>query len=118
MLRRTPLKRNKRLSPISGRYIDKRNSEILDRVKLCRRCGGQLQVKCLAYQIKGETKVMVSVRCYNGDCEICGNHVAGFLDPHEYILTRGKGGRVSVDNSKMVCRGCHNKETGELHWSK
>lgn len=45
----------------------------------------------------------------NGRCEICGK-LPDFtgLHPHEK-LSRARGGKMSLENSVMVCMSCHQK---------
>ena len=53
-------------------------------------------------------------RC-NGCCEECGEPARWpGLSPHETIF-RSHGGKMSLDNSKMLCIGCHGRKHGVIY---
>ncbi len=93
-----------RLNPISKRKLQQYQDEEPIRIELCMRAGGEWR------PVKSS---MVGGYCKGGLCELCGlpaNWQSGFrLEPHEQNH-RGNGGKLSLENSKMVCRPCHDKE--------
>lgn len=98
VLRRRPLNR------MSLKKLNERNAEVLDRVKLCYRCGGEPRTGQRPVYISGQRYILVSVTCIGGICERC--HKSHTLSPHEK-LPRGRGGKLSLKNSIMVCGSCH-----------
>ena len=122
-MKRTPMKpRKPHINHYSKARIQKFYDEFPERIALAKRCGGYPQVH---YEIfnpyKKEPVYIPRVRCIGGVCEICGKP-AGFgeiLEPHE-TPRRSKGGLVSLKDSKMCHRACHNgKHPGvQLEWIK
>jgi len=103
------LKSRKGLNPMSENYVHKLNSEVEERMKLCRRCGGLpvKQIRPIHFN-NGKVIELTSVVCVGGMCEICGEPARGEnLRPHEYKVSRGQGGKVSLDNSVMCHWRCH-----------
>ena len=99
-LMRSPLKK------LGGKKRAELKAETETRKKLCRRAGGTwINVNNL-----------VGGYCKDGLCELCGkpaNWMSEFkLEPHEENH-RGNGGKLTMENSKMVCRPCHDKEHGK-----
>ena len=116
MLRRTPLKAKKRLNHTSVGKVEEINSQVEVRNKLCRRAGGYPVEYTRKVKINGIYHDAHIVRCYGGVCEICHEPQSG-LEPHEKF-PRGLGGKLSLENTLMVDRNCHNKQKGqvELRW--
>lgn len=111
--RRTPLKARKRINPISPRRLREMRAEIPVRIALCERCGGKPIYKDFELRINGKREVMEMVFCLGGVCEICGKPAGNeILHPHELNL-RSRGGKLSLENSKMAHLVCHKKSHGE-----
>lgn len=117
--------RNKTPNKYSLKQIDKLNAELPERIKLIRRCGGIPQFYDQPVKRNdGAMFIIRRVRCKGGTCE-CGcnrqaNSFLGDLHPHEKVW-RGRGGRVSLDNSLMVLNECHERLQGrspQLEWIK
>ena len=99
----------KGLNPMSENYIHKLNDEVSERVELCKRCGGEpvKQTRTIHFN-NGKSLELTSVVCVGGMCEICGEPARGeTLRPHEYKVSQGQGGKVSLDNSVMCHWRCH-----------
>lgn len=119
MLRRTTqLKAKKRINPISVDKVEEINSQVGVRRKLCRRAGGFPVERMTKIKINGIYYEVHIVRCHGGECEIC-HKPQSALEPHE-DPPRSTFGKVSMEDSKMVCRDCHNKQKGQpqLEWIK
>jgi len=87
--------RRSRISPLSKKREQQLKDEIPIRRALCSRAGGMFV-----------TDGKVS-RCIGGLCELCKNPPDWLgLHPHEK-RKRSAGGRLSLDNSVMVCDSCH-----------
>ena len=99
----------KGLNPMSENYIHKLNDEVFERVELCKRCGGQPFLKTRPIHLNnGKEILLTSVICVGGMCEICREPARGeTLRPHEYKVSRGQGGKVSIGNSVMCHWRCH-----------
>lgn len=102
--------------------IEQINAEAPIRIELAKRAGGDPYVftKTITHGT-GKHKTqheLTLVTCIGGTCEICGEKRPG-LEPHEK-QHRGNGGKLSLENSVMVCRQCHNREHGNrnprLRW--
>ncbi len=110
LLRKTPLKaytglkRSKKMKAISERKVAEINDQETVRVALCIRCGGSATISTRR-TVGG---LLTIVQCFGGKCEICGKptSIVGPLEPHE-LVSRSIGGILSMDNSRMVCRNCH-----------
>jgi len=121
---RNGIKQNKRPNKYSLKQIDKLNAELPVRVKLIRRCGGTPIYYNQTVQHNGTSFIIRRVRCKGGTCE-CGcnrqaNSFLGDLHPHER-LWRGRGGKVSLENSIMVLNECHERlqnRSPKLEWIK
>jgi len=87
------------------------------RKSLIERCGGEPEyLTSLIIKAKGKQWLIPRVRCRanTGLCELCGGKPTApdfRLHPHEKDF-RSHGGRVSLDNSLMLCNKCHNKQHG------
>lgn len=103
------MKQGKGLNPMSANYIHKLNNEVGDRIKLCLRCKGTPVTQTREIHLNnGKALYLTTVTCVGGMCEICGEPAKGeILRPHEYKLSRGQGGRVSLENSVMSHWRCH-----------
>lgn len=93
-MKRTPINK------ISMKRKAQLKDEIFIREQLCDRAGGEF------YSHKGYSI------CLGGLCELCGKppDFRG-LRPHEKKF-RSRGGKLSMENSKMVCGKCHSSEHG------
>lgn len=113
----TRLKRKKPLNRMSLRKIIKLNDEVDVRIQLCKRAGGEPTVKTRNIKLNNGTEIELhTVECRNGRCEEC--HTFNYhLEPHE-DPPRSKGGKVSMEQSTMLCRRCHNTKKGKPMWSK
>ena len=110
--RRTPLKAHKRVNPISHRRLREMQAEIPVRIALCERCGGKPIYKDFELTINGKREVMEMVFCLGGVCEICGKPAGNeILHPHEEKF-RSRGGKLSLENSKMAHLVCHMRAHG------
>lgn len=119
------IKRQKPPNKYSLKKIDEINAEAPIRIALCYRAGGRPLIYMQKYRRNdGKVYTIKRVRCVGGKCE-CGckkpaNAINGNLEPHEQ-LTRGRGGKLSLRNTKMVLRECHRKlqnREPRLSWVK
>ena len=111
-----PLRAKKSLNRMSVRKIHQVNSEVEDRRALCERAKGTPEVITKMIPLDNNTEIENRiVQCHDGICEICGK--VGNLEPHEEGL-RARGFKVSLKNSKMVCRECHNDRGSNPQWTK
>lgn len=101
------LNRTRPLNRYSLKKIAELNAEATIRVRLARRCGG-FPVRHIEYAYRTEGRFpILRVTCAGGYCESC-HRWSKFLDPHEKHFW-GRGGKLSLENTIMVCRGCHRK---------
>ena len=111
------LKRKRRLNPVSLKRVLQMQAETPERIALCNRAGGVPIMGKQTYYIKGKSYEVDTIQCFGGICEIC-HERKHLLEPHEYPF-RSHGGKVSLKQSKMVCRECHDKEqNNNPMWSK
>lgn len=116
-MKKTPLNKYslKKIAQIQG--------EAPIRVELCKRAGGKPLTREAAIVRKGVKHTYTKVECVGGVCEcglpdcpkypLYGQH----LEPHEQ-LPRGRGGKLSLQNSIMVLRRCHRiLQKNEPIWS-
>jgi len=92
--------RRRRINPISKKRKLALKDEIPIRRALCERAKG-------VFITDGKVS-----RCIGGICELCGlppNFIG--LVPHERVF-RSHGGKLTLDNSVMVCNICHLKAHG------
>ena len=117
-MKQTPLKRKKRLNPVSLKRIAQLNLEVPARVSLCQRVGGTPVFGKHTYYIKSKPYPVITVQCLGGVCECgCGERTDGLLEPHEKVF-RSHGGKLSLENTIMVKPEHHPKlQNNELHWS-
>ncbi len=103
-MKRTPLKRTKGINPISKRRTEEIKQEIAIRGILCNRAGGVFGL--------GDSQGQFSYVCRGGKCEECGkpSDFRG-LHPHEKVF-RSQGGKLSLENSVMLCGKCHSAKHG------
>lgn len=97
-MRKTPINK------MSKKRIARLPEEAEIRKQLCERCGGTW------HQADIPTKGI----CYGGHCEECGRPPSPpefLLRPHEKIY-RSHGGKLSLDNSVMLCYACHGRVHG------
>ena len=102
-----------RLNPISDKRYAQMDEEYNTRLKLIARCGGKPSISKIAYAtVKGEHRTLWFARCIGGLCEECHNppDFTG-LHPHEEVF-RSRGGKLSLENSKMLCGKCHTSKHG------
>ena len=112
----TPLRAKKSLNRMSVRKIHQVNGEVEDRKELCRLANGKPEIVVKKRKLNNGTILELhTVECPNGICELCGK--VGNLEPHEEGL-RSRGFKVSLKNSKMVCRECHDKRGSKVQWTE
>ncbi|KKN27706.1 hypothetical protein LCGC14_0861820 [marine sediment metagenome] len=122
-MKRTRLKPSKtQINRYSKARIQKFYDEFSERHALIKRCGGYPLVYYEIYNpYKKEPVFIPRVRCNGGVCEICGKPALAEdgLEPHEE-RRRSHGATVSLSDSLMVHRACHNgKHPGvRLEWIK
>jgi len=102
------LKSKIQINPVSLKKVEQMNLEVPARINLCKRAGGTPILGKQTYYIKGKVYPVATVQCWGGTCEKCHNHVDA-LEPHER-KHRSLGGQLSMQNSLMLCRKCHEKE--------
>jgi len=113
--RYTKLKATKPLNRMSLRRIYQLNSEVETRIELCKRAGGEPNIKTRNIRLNNGTELELHiVECRNGICEEC-SKFNYHLEPHE-DPPRSLGGKVSLKGSKMICRKCHNTKGGQPMW--
>lgn len=103
MQRRTAkLKARKPLNHYSERRIRQLNGEVTARILLCKRCGGEpIQQSIMVKLNDGRQVELSTITCISGYCECgCGEYSL-ILHPHEKH-SRGRGGKLSLENSIMV----------------
>lgn len=111
------LKATKPLNRMSLRKIIEVNNEVDVRIKLCARAGGEAIIKTRNIKLNNGSEIELhTVDCRNGICEEC-RKFNYHLEPHE-DPPRSKGGKVSLEQSTMLCRRCHNTKKGRPMWSK
>jgi len=108
--RSTGLKATKKLNKISKRRVAQLNSEVVDRLLLCKQAHGKPEIRRTNIRINSEVLVLESVLCRDGICADCGKQMP-VIEPHEYP-PRSLGGKVGKD-SRMLDRLCHIKAQGE-----
>ncbi len=119
---KTPLKRGKRLNPMSKRKIAEVNGEYEARVQLCLRCEGNPITTSREIRLNdGSVYPLRTVTCVGGYCEVCKKPAGDnqHLHPHERI-SRGRGGELTLENS-LMCHDypCHARvQNNILKWSK
>jgi len=115
------------LNTYSLKKITEKNAEAPIRIALCKRARGEPATREVQVYHSGQRYTFTKVECMGGKCECnlpdCpryANNYNGRLEPHE-MLTRGHGGKLSLENTKMVLRRCHrilqNREP-KLDWIK
>ena len=98
-MKKTELNRTK-INPISDKRREEMKAEYEIREQLCGRAGG--------YWVRSGSYY----RCIGGLCEGCSQPPDWRgLSPHEK-KHRSQGGKLSLENSKMLCGKCHSKEHG------
>ena len=112
MFRQIGLKRAKPMNDISPKMLLELKRQVPVRVALAERCGGKPYHYTVKLRCRGVVVLVPMVRCLGGTCEICKLPVGGqILEPHEYPF-KTHGGKVSLKDSKMAHRICHNAEHG------
>jgi len=92
--------RRRRINPISKKRKLALKDELPIRRALCERAKG-------VFITDGKVS-----RCIGGICEICKRPPDWLgLHPHEKVF-RSRGGKLTLDNSVMVCNICHLKAHG------
>jgi hypothetical protein len=104
----------------SLKKIAEKNAEVPIRIALCKRAGGTPITRDVQVYHSGDKYTFTKVECLGGTCECgCGqraNNYTGRLEPHEQ-LSRGRGGKLSLENSIMVLRSCHRRlQKSEPQW--
>ena len=101
------MKRSK-IKPFSDKRLAQLAKDIEVLKVLCKQAGGAW--------MPGATYngVIIGIHCHGGKCEECRGKATApdfMLHPHE-IKFKSAGGRVSFDNSVMLCDTCHKKAHG------
>lgn len=112
-----------RLNKYSLKKIAEKQVEAPIRIELCKRAGGTPRTMEVAIYRKGVKYTYTKVECVGGICE-CGlpdcpkrPSYGQRLEPHE-MVHRSKGGKLSLSNTIMVLRTCHNKlQNNNPKWS-
>lgn len=111
-----------------ARYSEKRIAELQEeapiRIALCKRAGGKPLSREVQIYRNGQKYTYVKVECIGGTCE-CGlpdcpktPPYGQHLEPHE-LTFRSHGGKLTIQNSRMVLRQCHRQlQKNEPMWSK
>jgi len=108
------LNRQKPPNKYSLKKIDSLNGEVKARIALCKRAGGAPVISNeLVKRNDKSVHIIQRVRCVGGVCE-CGcrrpaNQYNGSLEPHETPRRRSQGAKVSLRQSIMVLRECHQR---------
>ncbi len=110
-----------------NRYSEKRILELQVespiRIALCKRAGGIPITREVQIYRNGQKFTYTKVECLGGICECglpnCPKHplLGQHLEPHE-VKHRSLGGKLSLENTIMVLRGCHRiLQRNEPMWS-
>lgn len=115
------------MNTYSLKRIAEKNAEAPIRIALCKRAGGTPITREVQVYHSGQRYYFTKVECLGGICECnligCpkyANNYNGQLHPHEKD-PRGRGGKLSEENSLMVLNSCHRKLQGrepKLEWIK
>lgn len=121
-MKRSPMKPRKHcMNRYSPQRIQQFYAEFPERIALAERCGGEPFVYYEDYKPnKGEKICIPRVRCIGGICELCKLPANDeILEPHEE-RRRSHGAKVSISESIMVHRACHNGKhpSVKLRWIK
>jgi len=95
------------IKPISEKRALQIIADLPIRQQLAERCGG-VYIVTGYHRVKthsGEVLMVPCGYCAGGHCEYCGKWGLA-LHPHEEN-PRGRGGKLSVENSRMCCAFCH-----------
>lgn len=107
------LRRTKPMNDISPKMLLELKRQVPIRDALALRCGGRPYHYTVKLRCQGKLIPVEMVQCLGGKCELC--RTAKFdgrsLEPHEKVH-RSQGGQLSLTNSVMCCRECHNKQHG------
>ena len=105
------LKTRGKLHQYSERRVRQLNSEVIARSRLCERCGGTPIQQSRMVKVAGNHLIELNtIICLGGNCEICGQPAGNEnMSPHEYKVSQGQGGKVSMGNSVMCHCHCHDK---------
>lgn len=107
-MKRTPINR------YSEKKILEMQAEAPIRIALCKRARGTPITREVSIYRNGQKYTYTKVECSGGVCECglldCPKHppYGQHLEPHE-IIHRSLGGKLSLQNSRMILRGCHRK---------
>ena len=109
--RKTPLKAHKGLNQVSPKRLEELRAELPVRLTLIKRCGGRPIIRDYPITVNGVRVTVTTALCYGGICKICGKPAqqGEILEPHENLF-RSRGGKMSLENTVMCHRQCHNKE--------
>jgi len=108
--------KRKAINLYSERRIQTLIDEYPERLALCERAKGTPEAYTIEVRRNGRLYKIPRVICTNGYCEICGK-LSAELEPHE-PKRRSHGAKVSLKDSVMSCRDCHNQEHPGPQWSK
>lgn len=98
-----------RIPPMSKKKREQIKDERPARIAICERAGGEWLYKTDGFGVRLNSNEGV---CIGGLCEICHRPPCGpdwLLHPHEKLY-RSRGGKLTEENSLMVCNICHTRE--------
>jgi len=120
LTRKMPNLKRKSINRYSLKKIAELNAEAPIRRALCYRAHG-IPIETVEVVYRNGTKHTINrVKCINGRCEcgFCGGEFSPILHPHEKH-SRGRGGKLSMENSLMVSDSHHAVLQNNLpKWSK
>jgi hypothetical protein len=102
----------KSINRYSVKKIEQLNAEATIRIELCRRAGGEPILHDEIVYRNHVRYVIKRVACRGGNCEIC-HQPKECLEPHERTF-RSHCGVLSLTNSVMCCRACHDVAQSNL----
>jgi len=105
-MKHSPLRRHKGLRPISPKRLERMKEEAKIIKELCEKAGGRF------FPTAWSGGEVIQGICVGGVCQVCGQRPDWRgLSPHEKVF-RSRGGKVSKENTIMVCGDCHAKYHG------
>ena len=102
-----------RLNPISKKRQQEMFEEVEIRKALCTRARGTFYTWVGTFKQPDGTFQMPICNCIDGICEHCHKRHSK-LEPHEWGKKRSHGGKISLTNSIMVGRRCHDILEGKI----
>lgn len=110
--------RHNQLNRFSLQKIAQLNAEVPIRRALAKRAGGLPVERKVTICRSDGTFYYTAVRCIGGTCECGCGKKANELEPHEKVH-RSQGGILSMENTIMVTRFCHQRlQRNEPMWGE